>query len=96
MNGEQQRQHTTVTAELRRDLVSLSEQTANEALELRGRVDTTQADLTRHVGNLTRAISDLRDEHAGTQDRLLSTKVEVFTFTHRGLWARLNWLLTGR
>jgi len=100
MNPEQQRQHTRVTDILRRDLEALEKSVADELAWAASKVailaTAVETDIPRSLGNLTRAISDLTDNHVGTQDTLLNTKVEVFAFTTRGFWSRLNWLITGR
>ena len=97
MNGEQQRQHKTKMDQLAAEMSYAIGEVGKVLEGHRHRLDTlttaVETDIPRSFGNLTRAISDLRQDHA----ELLSAEVNTRTaFTGRGFWSRLNWLVTGR
>jgi len=103
MNGEQQRQHKTVTDALRRNIAELSlaladevNETTNVLANFETRLNETQAEAAHHISNLTRAISDLDESHTFRMDELGRGVCALETFRGRGFWSRLNWLLTGR
>jgi len=99
MNGQEQRQHKTVTDTLRRDVTSFADATAVHLSALDARADEADVILGAHT-NAIKTAGEGNDALQGELDEEVQARVRAELrwqeFVTRGLGSRIKWVVFGK